>query len=114
MLDQSTICAIPTPPGIGGIAVIRLSGKEEISIADKIFESPTNGKRLADPKTNTLHFGAIKSGDELIDEVVVSLFKAPHSFTGEEIVEISCHGSVYIQQMILQLSLIHISEPTRL
>ncbi|HZK93024.1 MAG TPA: tRNA uridine-5-carboxymethylaminomethyl(34) synthesis GTPase MnmE [Prolixibacteraceae bacterium] len=103
MLDQSTICAISTPPGIGGIAVIRLSGKEAISIADKIFESPTNGKRLADQKANTLHFGAIKSGDELIDEVVVSLFKAPHSFTGEEIVEISCHGSVYIQQMILQL-----------
>src|SRR5665648_528696 len=94
MLDQSTICAISTPPGIGGIAVIRLSGKEAISIADKIFESPTNGKRLADQKANTLHFGAIKSGDELIDEVVVSLFKAHHSVTGEEIVEISCHGSV--------------------
>ncbi len=103
MLDQSTICAISTPPGIGGIAVIRLSGKEAISIADKIFESPTNDKRLADQKANTLHFGAIKSGVELIDEVVISLFKAPHSFTGEEIVEISCHGSVYIQQMILQL-----------
>src|SRR5665648_755123 len=103
MLDQSTICAISTPPGIGGIAVIRLSGKEAISIADKIFESPTNNKRLADQKANTLHFGVIKSSDEFIDEVVVSLFKAPHSFTGEEIVEISCHGSAYIQQMILQL-----------
>jgi len=103
MFDQSTICAISTPPGIGGIAVIRLSGKEAISIADKIFKSPTNDKRLVDQKANTLHFGAIKSGDELIDEVVVSLFKTPHSFTGEDIVEISCHGSVYIQQMILQL-----------
>ena len=103
MFDQSTICAISTPPGIGGIAVIRLSGKEAISIADKIFKSPTNDKRLVDQKANTLHFGAIKSGDELIDEVVVSLFKTPHSFTGENIVEISCHGSVYIQQMILQL-----------
>src|SRR5665648_1141370 len=77
MLDQSTICAISTPPGIGGIAVIRLSGKEAISIADKIFESPTNNKRLADQKANTLHFGVIKSSDEFIDEVVVS----PVSYT---------------------------------
>jgi len=103
MLIQSTICAISTPPGIGGIAVIRLSGKEAVSIAEKIFQSPSSDKRLADQKANTLHFGTIKSGNVLIDEVVVSLFKAPHSFTGEDIVEISCHGSVYIQQMILQL-----------
>jgi len=103
MLDQSTICAISTPPGIGGIAVIRLSGKEAVPIAEKIFQSPANDKRLSDQRANTLHFGAIKSGVDLIDEVVVSLFKAPHSFTGEDIIEISCHGSVYIQQMILQL-----------
>jgi len=103
MLDQSTICAISTPPGIGGIAVIRLSGTEAVAITEKIFQSPSTDKRLADQRANTLHFGTIKSGDELIDEVVVSLFKAPHSFTGEDIVEISCHGSVYIQQMILQL-----------
>jgi len=103
MLDQSTICAISTPPGIGGIAVIRLSGKEAVPIAEKIFQSPVSEKRLLDQRANTLHFGAIKSGMDLIDEVVVSLFKAPHSFTGEDIVEISCHGSVYIQQMILQL-----------
>jgi len=103
MLDQSTICAISTPPGIGGIAVIRLSGKEAVPIAENIFHSPVTDKRLSDQRANTLHFGAIKSGIDLIDEVVVSLFKAPHSFTGEDIVEISCHGSVYIQQMILQL-----------
>jgi tRNA modification GTPase len=103
MLDQSTICAISTPPGIGGIAVIRLSGKEAVQITERIFQSPASDKRLADQKANTLHFGTIKSGDILVDEVVVSLFKAPHSFTGEDIVEISCHGSVYIQQMILQL-----------
>lgn len=103
MLDQSTICAISTPPGIGGIAVIRLSGKEAVPVTEKIFQSPAIEKRLADQKANTLHFGVIKSGNELIDEVVVSLFKAPHSFTGEDIVEITCHGSVYIQQIILQL-----------
>jgi len=103
MLDQSTICAISTPPGIGGIAVIRLSGKEAFSIAEKIYKSLANAKELTDQKANTLHYGVIKSGDVLIDEVVISLFKAPHSFTGEDIIEISCHGSVYIQQMILQL-----------
>jgi len=103
MLDQSTICAISTPPGIGGIAVIRLSGKEAFSIAEKIYKSLANAKQLTDQKANTLHYGVIKSGDVLIDEVVISLFKAPHSFTGEDIIEISCHGSVYIQQMILQL-----------
>lgn len=103
MLDQSTICAISTPPGIGGIAIIRLSGKEAVPIAEKIFESPATDKKLSDQRANTLHFGAIKSGDDLIDEVVVSLFKSPHSFTGEDIIEISCHGSVYIQQRILQL-----------
>lgn len=103
MVDQKTICAISTPPGIGGIAVIRVSGGEAISITEKIYKSPLEGKLLADQKPNTLHFGVIKSGDELIDEVVVALFKAPHSFTGEDIVEISCHGSLYIQQQILQL-----------
>jgi tRNA modification GTPase len=103
MLDQSTICAISTPPGIGGIAIIRLSGKEAIVIADKIFESPVGNKKLSGQRANTLHFGTIKSGNDLVDEVVINLFKAPHSFTGEDIVEISCHGSVYIQQLILQL-----------
>ena len=103
MLDQSTICAVSTPPGIGGIAVIRLSGPEAVLIAEKLYESRSGNKKLIDQKANTLHFGTIKADNELIDEVVVSLFKAPHSFTGEDIVEISCHGSVYIQQRILQL-----------
>ncbi len=103
MLDQKTICAISTPPGIGGIAVIRISGKDAFAFTDKIYKSPKTGKKLTDQRANTLHFGIIQSEDNLIDEVVVALFKAPHSFTGEDIVEISCHGSVYIQQQILQL-----------
>lgn len=103
MFDQSTICAISTPPGAGGIAVIRLSGKDAFKIADNVYKSPSENKKLIGQKANTLHFGVIKSGEELIDEVVVGLFKAPHSYTGEDIVEISCHGSVYIQQQILQL-----------
>lgn len=103
MLDQITICAIATPPGMGAIATIRLSGEKAIEIADSVFHSPVNGKKLADQKPNTLHFGSISDGNELIDEVVVSIFKAPHSYTGEEVIEITSHGSVYIQQRILQL-----------
>jgi len=103
MLDQSTICAISTSPGIGAIAVIRLSGSEAIQIADKIFQSPVKNKTLNEQPANTLHFGQIIFKNEIIDEVVVALFRAPHSFTGEDIVEISCHGSVFIQQKILEI-----------
>ena len=103
MLDQSTICAISTSPGIGAIAVIRLSGSEAIQIADKVFQSPKRDKILADQQANTIHFGQIAFRNEVIDEVVVAIFRAPHSFTGEDIVEISCHGSVFIQQKILEV-----------
>jgi len=103
MLDQLTICAIATSPGMGAIATIRLSGEKALEIADTIFHSPKSGKKLVDQQPNTLHFGSITDGKELIDEVVVSIFRAPHSFTGEDVVELTCHGSVYIQQRILQL-----------
>jgi len=103
MLDQLTICAIATSPGMGAIATIRLSGEKALEITDLVFHSPKATKKLADQKPNTLHFGSIAEGKELIDEVVVSIFRAPHSFTGEDVVEITCHGSVYIQQRILQL-----------
>jgi len=103
MLDQLTICAIATSPGMGAIATIRLSGEKALEIADLVFHSPKANKKLADQKPNTLHFGSITNGTELIDEVVVSIFRTPHSFTGEDVVEITCHGSVYIQQRILQL-----------
>jgi tRNA modification GTPase len=103
MLDQSTICAISTSPGIGAIAVIRLSGSEAIQIADKIFKSPKKDKLLIEQPANTLYFGQIAFRDEIIDEVIVAVFREPHSFTGEDIVEISCHGSVFIQQKILEV-----------
>ncbi len=103
MIDQSTICAVSTSPGIGAIAVIRLSGKDAISIAEKVFRSTKKNKKLIDQKANTLHFGQIIFENEVIDEVVVSLFKEPHSFTGENIVEISCHGSTFIQQKIIEI-----------
>lgn len=101
METNTTICAIATASGNGAIAVIRLSGNKAISIADKLFSSPSN-KRLINQAPNTVHFGGISLNHKLIDEVLVSIFKAPHSYTGEDVVEISCHGSVFIQQQILQ------------
>jgi tRNA modification GTPase len=101
METNTTICAIATSPGNGAIAVIRLSGKEAVSITDKLFKSPT-GKHLKKQAPNTIHFGSIFFKNKLIDEVLVSLFKAPHSYTGEDVVEISCHGSTYVQQKLLQ------------
>ncbi len=103
MLDQSTICAIATSPGMGPIATIRLSGEKAVEITDQVFYSLAKGKQLSGQPANTVHVGTLHEGSEIIDEVVISLFRAPHSFTGEDVVEISCHGSVYIQQRILQL-----------
>lgn len=99
---MSTICAISTAPGAGGIAVIRVSGSDAFSICDKIFLPKKAGKTLSTQKAYTLSFGSIVNKGETIDEVIAAVFRAPHSFTGEDTVEISCHGSVYIQQQILQ------------
>lgn len=102
MNQSGIIAAISTPQGVGGIAVIRLSGTDCIDVADKIVKL-SNGKKLVDQKPNTIHFGTIIHDDAILDEVLISIFRAPRSFTGEDSVEISCHGSVYIQQNILQL-----------
>jgi tRNA modification GTPase len=96
-LDESTICALSTASGSAAIALIRVSGKEAISITQRFFS-----KKLEQQLSHTLHFGTWKHQDELIDEVLLSVFRAPKSYTGENMVEISCHGSVYIQQKILQ------------
>lgn len=96
---NETIVALSTPPGEGAIGVIRLSGKDAISIADKIFK----GKKLQEQASHTLHFGKLTDGDKIIDEAVVSLFKAPHSYTGEDVIEISCHGSQYVLQQVIAL-----------
>ncbi|MFA5642482.1 MAG: tRNA uridine-5-carboxymethylaminomethyl(34) synthesis GTPase MnmE, partial [Bacteroidales bacterium] len=100
----STICALSTVEGKGAIAVIRLSGPEAINITDSIFK-PAKGAPLHKTQSYRLRFGAIYSGERMIDEVLVSLFRAPNSYTGEEMTEISCHGSYYIQQEILMLLL---------
>lgn len=95
---DDTIVAIATAPGIGAIAVIRLSGAQAIAITSKLFPS----RDLAAQPGHTLHFGALHFGGKIIDEVVVSLYHAPRSYTGEEVVEISCHGSPYIQAQIVE------------
>lgn len=98
---SSTICALATPAG-GAIAVIRLSGNDAINIADKVFVSKSN-HRLTEAKPQTLHFGHLTNQDgEVIDEVLVSIFRSPHSYTGENAVEISCHGSQYVISQILK------------
>lgn len=104
MIPTETIVALATPSGAGAIAVIRLSGKEAISIAAKVFVS-VSGKDVTQQKTHTIHLGHIVSEGKTYDQVLVSVFKNPHSYTGEDVVEISCHGSTFIQQQIIQLLL---------
>lgn len=103
MYNHDTICAIATAPG-GAIGIVRVSGADAISIADRIFAPVgASASPLANRKPYTVAFGCIKgSGGEIIDEVLVSVFRAPHSYTGEDSVEISCHGSVYILQQVMQ------------
>jgi tRNA U34 5-carboxymethylaminomethyl modifying GTPase MnmE/TrmE len=95
-----TICAISTAPGVGGIAVIRISGEQAFTACDAIFKSFTAGVTVSTMAPNTIRFGQIVADNELVDEVLVSVFHAPHSFTGENVVEIACHGSQFIQQEI--------------
>src|SRR5690606_38249247 len=104
MTHTETIVAMATPAGAGAIAVLRLSGPEAIEIASSIF-TPISKKELETQKAHTVHFGHIKDGERVIDEEHATLFKNPHSYTGEDVVEISCHRSTYIQQEIIQLCL---------
>ena len=101
-MNQDTICAIATAQG-GAIGSIRVSGPEAITITSRIFTPAKPGKLLSEQKPYTLTFGRIYNGEELIDEVLVSLFRAPHSYTGEDSTEITCHGSSYILQQVMQL-----------
>lgn len=97
-----TIVAIATAPGTGAIALIRLSGKLAIPLISEAFHSrKKSGSSLLQAHTHTLHFGELRDGEVLLDEVLVSVFKGPHSYTGDDTIEISCHGSPYIQQRIL-------------
>ena len=96
---MNTVCAISTAPGTGGIAVVRVSGPNALSITDKIFRGRHT---LSDTPANTVRYGEIVSGSEVLDQVLCSVFRAPRSFTGEDTVEIACHGSRYIQESIVR------------
>ncbi len=95
---DDTIVALATPPGIGAIGVIRVSGKETIEVMNELFPS----KDLRQQPSHTIHVGYLKNGAQVLDEVVLSLFKNPKSYTGEDVIEISCHGSPFIQEQIIQ------------
>ena len=100
MIKSDTIIALATPPGIGAISVIRISGKDAFKISNKLFFKKNN-KKLLSFNSHTVHLGVIKFDNREIDEVLLTVFKTPHSYTGENVVEISCHGSTYIQQEII-------------
>ena len=104
MISQETIVALASPSGAGAIAVIRISGIHALSIAEQVFQSVTQ-KSINKQKTHTIHLGHIVDEGKVLDQVLLSIFKNPHSYTGEDVIEISCHGSTYIQQQIIQLLL---------
>jgi tRNA modification GTPase len=102
---NDTICALATAAGSAAIAVVRISGPESLPIIDRIFTPAKKGLRMAEAEGHHSYFGLIKEGDKIIDEVLVQVFHKPHSYTGEDSIEISCHGSTFIQQRILELVL---------
>lgn len=99
-ITDNTICAISTAPGIGGIAVIRVSGNNAIECVEKIWQ----GKKIAEMASHTAHLGTVIDSDgSPLDQVVLTLFRAPRSFTGEDVIEISCHGSLWVQQQLIRI-----------
>lgn len=98
---EDTICAIATPPGAGAIAVIRISGNQTYQVMGSFFRGISKGFDLNQAAPGTIHHGYLEENDQTIDEVLITLFKKPHSYTGEDVVEISCHGSTFIQNQIL-------------
>lgn len=101
--EQDTICALSTAPGMAAIAVIRISGEKTFEILSQCFTSHKKKLMLSEAPSHTLHLGWLGDDREMIDEVLVSVFRRPHSYTGEDVAEISCHGSVFIQQKLLEL-----------
>jgi tRNA modification GTPase len=98
LINNDTICALATGGGMSAIALIRISGDQSIEIANKVFN-----KNLLDKKSHTVHFGNILEDNNIIDEVIITIFAKDQSFTGEQTIEISCHGSKFIQNKILEL-----------
>lgn len=107
--QQETICAVATGPGESAIGIVRLSGPQSFDIMEKVFR----GKDLRMQPSHTIHFGTVRDGEKMLDEVVVSLFKGPHSYTGEDVIEISCHGSSFILDSVMQLLIRHGARPAK-
>jgi tRNA modification GTPase len=103
--ESSTICAVSTPAGRGGVAIVRISGPDAFTVCDRIYRPAKKNRSVTKQAARTISFGKIVRDEEVIDEVLVSVFRTPHSYTGEDTVEIACHGSVFIQQEILKLLL---------
>ena len=103
MLEKDTIAVISSPQGQGAISVIRLSGDKTHVVLEKIFIPKVGKKKYSDLKTNRNYLGIVQHKDEVIDEVIISKLKKPNSFTGEDMAEIFCHGSTYIQNRIMEL-----------
>lgn len=101
-MKTDTIAAIATAMSNSGIGIIRISGQEALSIADKIYRSKNADKKLSDQKTHTIHYGFIYDGEDFIDEVIVMIMKGPHSYTAEDTVEIDCHGGIMVVNKILE------------
>ena len=102
MLNNETIIALATPNGKGAISVIRISGSNAIASTEKLFKSKNN-KVLSQQSSHSVHLGYLLKNENELDEVLITLFKGPHSYTGEDTIEISCHGSSYIQKEIIDL-----------
>ncbi|MGN0470177.1 MAG: tRNA uridine-5-carboxymethylaminomethyl(34) synthesis GTPase MnmE, partial [Acutalibacteraceae bacterium] len=100
-MSERTIAAIATANGIGGVGVIRISGENSKQVAEKVFKSVSD-KKITEMKGYTATYGKVYDGDELIDEAVALVFNAPHSYTGEDVVEISCHGGMYVTKRVLR------------
>ncbi len=108
---NDTIAAVSTAVSESGIGIIRISGPEALSVADSVFRSKKKNFRLADAEANTIHYGYIVDDQDMIDEVLVSVFRAPRSFTAEDTAEINCHGGVYAMKKVLELVLAHGARP---
>lgn len=104
--NEDTIAAIATGMTDAGIGIVRISGEKAIAIGESVYRSKSN-KKLSEQKSHTMHFGMIYDGSEMIDEALVSLMRAPHSYTGEDTIEINCHGGMYVTNRILQIILSH-------
>lgn len=102
-MKTDTIAAIATAVGDSGIGIVRISGDEAIEIADRVYRSKNDKKRLVDVKSHTIHYGLIYDGDELVDEVMVAVMRAPNTYTKENIVEIDCHGGILVMDQILEV-----------